>query len=220
MKVVVVYAHPNPNSFNHAVLESFTKGLEQGGNTFEVIDLYATKFNPVLRLDDLTQFASGQVPQDVLDQQAKLAQADGLAFIFPIWWLSCPAVFKGWIDRVLTEGFAYRFAEMKRMEGLLKAKKVLLINTTGGPEQKYNASGEADMIKTYFHEIFKGTCSNATVEHVFLYGLDLVGEEARKQIAKPSESDWANPTQKSNKNKRVLSRLSQFSDLALRHQPT
>jgi putative NADPH-quinone reductase len=28
MKVLVVYAHPNPKSFNHAVLEKFVEGLQ------------------------------------------------------------------------------------------------------------------------------------------------------------------------------------------------
>jgi len=180
MKVLVVYAHPNPNSFNHAILESFTKGLENGGNTFEVIDLYATKFNPSLGLIDFAQFTGKRMPKDVLEHQAKGALADGLAFIFPIWWLFCPAIFKGWMERVFSRGFAYEFTE-KGMVGLLKQKKALLINTTGGPQQKYKALGREDNIKKMFHDILKVDCGIANVEHVFLYSLDLEGEETRKK---------------------------------------
>ena len=179
MKVLAVYAHPNPNSFNHAILESFTKGLGDGGNTFEVADLYASKLNPCLCLEDFAQFTGEQMPQDVLDQQAKVARADGLAFIFPIWWLSCPAILEGWIQRVFYRGFAYRFTE-KGMEGLLKHKKALLISTTGGPEPKYQASGTGDMIKKLFHEILHD-CGIENVEHVFFYALDLVDDETRKK---------------------------------------
>lgn len=68
MKVLVVYAHPNPQSFNHAVLESFTKGLKDGEHTFEVVDLHAIKFDPCTKLEDLAQFTGGQMPEDVLDQ--------------------------------------------------------------------------------------------------------------------------------------------------------
>jgi len=55
MKVLVVYAHPNPQSFNHAVLEAFTRGLRDGGHTFEVDDLYAIKFDPCLKLGELVE---------------------------------------------------------------------------------------------------------------------------------------------------------------------
>src|SRR3990170_453478 len=109
MKVLVVYAHPNSNSFNHAVLESFTKGLKDGGHIFEVTDLYAIKFNPSLALKDFAQFTGEQMPEDVLDQQSKVARADALAFVFPIWYIFYPAIVKGWIDRVLSHGFAYKY---------------------------------------------------------------------------------------------------------------
>ena len=46
MKILTVYAHPNPKSFCHAVLQQFTKGLEDAGHTNEVIDLYAIDFDP------------------------------------------------------------------------------------------------------------------------------------------------------------------------------
>ena len=47
MKILIVYAHPNPKSFCSAVLEQFTKGLADAGHTFEVVDLYAIRFDPV-----------------------------------------------------------------------------------------------------------------------------------------------------------------------------
>ena len=33
MKVLTVYAHPNPKSFCHAILQQFAKGLEDAGHT-------------------------------------------------------------------------------------------------------------------------------------------------------------------------------------------
>ena len=49
MRVLTVYAHPNPTSFCHAVLDRFTQGLTDAGHTCEVVDLYAIKFDPVFR---------------------------------------------------------------------------------------------------------------------------------------------------------------------------
>ena len=60
MKVLVVYAHPNPQSFNHAIVESFTEGLTEAGHTYEVVDLYAINFNPCLSGDDLAKLMAGK----------------------------------------------------------------------------------------------------------------------------------------------------------------
>ncbi|MCW4040334.1 MAG: NAD(P)H-dependent oxidoreductase, partial [Candidatus Bathyarchaeota archaeon] len=78
MKVLVVYAHPNLKSFNHAVLEDFTRGLEVGGHTHEIVDLYAIDFDPRVKLEELAQFNGGHVAQDALDHQQKVASADAL----------------------------------------------------------------------------------------------------------------------------------------------
>ena len=72
MKVLIVYTHPNSKSFNQAILEEFTKGLTGGGHTFEVIDLYDIKFNPVIQLEDYAQFMGGEMPAEVLIQQKKI----------------------------------------------------------------------------------------------------------------------------------------------------
>lgn len=52
MKVLTIYAHPNPKSFCHAIMEQFTRGLRYDGHSSEVVDLYAIKFDPVLKMKD------------------------------------------------------------------------------------------------------------------------------------------------------------------------
>lgn len=181
MKVLVVYAHPNPNSFNHAILGSFTKGLKNGGHSYEIIDLYAIDFDPCLRLEDYAQFTGGEMPKDVLVQQAKVAQADALAFIYPIWTLGQPAILKGWIDRVFSAGFAYGDDENTGdVKGLLTHKKVLLINTMGGSEELYKSAGVEKAIKIIDETNFRIVYGIQHVEHVFLHSV-LTDAEARKR---------------------------------------
>lgn len=67
MKVLTIYAHPNPHSFCHGVLERFTSGLRDAGHTSEVVDLYAIKFDPVFRTRDTASYISGDIPADVLE---------------------------------------------------------------------------------------------------------------------------------------------------------
>ncbi len=66
MKVLTVYAHYDPHSFCHAVLDRFTAGLTDAGHASEVVDLYAIKFDPVFRAGDVASYTSGDMPEDIL----------------------------------------------------------------------------------------------------------------------------------------------------------
>ena len=67
MKVLTVYAHPNPKSFCHAILEQFTAGLRDAGHSVEVVDLYAIKFDPVFRNRDMATYLHENMPPDILE---------------------------------------------------------------------------------------------------------------------------------------------------------
>ncbi len=81
MRVLTVYAHPNPQSFCHAVLERFTAGLKDAGHTSEVVDLYAIHFDPVFRMRDFAGYVHESIPIDILERmelkQRILNQAGG-----------------------------------------------------------------------------------------------------------------------------------------------
>ena len=68
MNILTVYAHPNPKSFCHAILQQFTKGLEDAGHTSEVVDLYAINFDPVFRMMDFASYVHESIPIDLLEQ--------------------------------------------------------------------------------------------------------------------------------------------------------
>ena len=67
MRVLTVYAHHDPHSFCHGVLDRFTAGLTDAGHTSEVVDLYAIKFDPVFRARDVASYTSGDIPTDILE---------------------------------------------------------------------------------------------------------------------------------------------------------
>lgn len=66
MHVLTIYAHPNPKSFCHAILDQFTAGLLEGGHTSEVADLYAIGFDPVHRQRDMPSWLTESIPDDLL----------------------------------------------------------------------------------------------------------------------------------------------------------
>jgi NAD(P)H dehydrogenase (quinone) len=68
MKILTVYAHPNPKSFCRAILQQFTKGLEEAGHVSEVVDLYAIRFDPVFRMQDFASYVHESMPPEILEQ--------------------------------------------------------------------------------------------------------------------------------------------------------
>jgi NAD(P)H dehydrogenase (quinone) len=222
MRVLTVYAHPNPNSFCHAVLEQFTAGLKNAGHTSEVIDLYAIKFDPVFSMRDFVQFiddrytpkdvldgmnlkqvvldSSGSplrrfilscwlrnkdlsavvrlirkgMPRDALAQQEKVAQAEGLAFIAPVFWLGFPAILKGWIERVFGYGFAYYLTpegwrgELGGRAPLLHHEKALVIDTTFFSEGDYKQAGLKEAMTTVIDDFGLRYPGVKEVEHVYI----------------------------------------------------
>jgi NAD(P)H dehydrogenase (quinone) len=63
---LTVYANSNPKSFCHAILDQFTRGLEKAGRTNEVVDLYAMKFDPVLKARDFPNWIDENMPLETL----------------------------------------------------------------------------------------------------------------------------------------------------------
>jgi NAD(P)H dehydrogenase (quinone) len=123
VKVHIVYAHPSGESFTHAILEAFTRGLAEAGHEFTVSDLYAMDFQPLLSLDEYRRESSYRadlpVPADVAAEHVKLNAADVWVFIYPVWWTDVPAILKGWFDRVWTVGHAYHPTTFKQADQAL-----------------------------------------------------------------------------------------------------
>jgi NAD(P)H dehydrogenase (quinone) len=131
VNVLVVYAHPNPKSFNHAILEVVDETLRAQGHETCIKDLYGEGFNPLLDGPGLFAANTGQLAPDIRGEQEQIQWAEGLVFIYPLWWFDRPAILKGWFDRVFTNGFAFRYGT-EGYQGLLKHEKAMVIVTTGG----------------------------------------------------------------------------------------
>ena len=156
MKILIVYAHEEPLSFNGAMLRLAVATFEEQGHEVVVSDLYAMKFKAVADGEDFLErrdkhflkrqaeekaaLALGTLAHDIVLEQEKLLAADLVIFQFPLWWFSMPAILKGWVDRVMTMGFAYG-GGMWYDQGGLKGRKAMLALTTGGPGTGYSASG-------------------------------------------------------------------------------
>lgn len=142
MNHLIVYAHPNAGSFCHAIRQRVVETSHQLGAATEVRDLYALSFNPVHRGTDTMDLLRSPHPDDAVQvEQEWLRWADVITFIYPNWWNGMPAILKGYIDRVLTWGFAYDYDE-HGLVGLLRGKQALVFNTTGGGRELMEEIGQ------------------------------------------------------------------------------
>ncbi|MEW5763937.1 MAG: NAD(P)H-dependent oxidoreductase [Acidobacteriota bacterium] len=181
MNVLIVYAHPNPLSFNHAVKEEIRRGLEQAGHAVRVKDLYGE--NPKVTLDalDFGSITGGRVPEDILREQEVVLWAEGLVFVYPIWWFSPPAILKGWIDRVFLNGFAFEIGP-DGARGLLKHRKALVVTTTGAPEASYEAGKAKEVILRPMTDGTLRFCGIPDVAAKVFFGVPSATENQRKAM--------------------------------------
>ncbi|WP_165045585.1 NAD(P)H-dependent oxidoreductase [Dysgonomonas sp. ZJ709] len=139
MKHLIIYAHPNEASLNNSLKTKVVKAL-QADHEVIVRDLYQMNFNPILSLEDIAGQRRGEVAPDVKREQEYILWADHITFIYPIWWTGMPAIMKGYIDRVFSYGFAYRY-DQGIQKGLLGNKPTIIINTHGKSNAEYEAIG-------------------------------------------------------------------------------
>lgn len=170
MKILIIYAHPEPQSMNGALLSIAMETLTAVGHEVKISDLYAMQFNPV---SDRSNFTTVNDPLFFKQQQEEVyaSQTEGFAnFIeqeqqkvewcdlmiwqFPLWWFSVPAILKGWVDRVFAMGRFYKNGHIYE-NGIFQGKKALLSLTTGGPEANYISEryGDLDVI---LHSLQRG----------------------------------------------------------------
>jgi NAD(P)H dehydrogenase (quinone) len=184
MKHLVIYSHPNPKSFCHAVLDTVKETLEGGKNELIVRDLYGIGFDPVLKASDFVARQAGQTPADIKVEQDYVVWSDVMIMIYPIWWAALPAMIKGYIDRVISYGFAYKRDAGGNVIQLLTGKKVIIFNTQGAPEERYRKSGMFDaMKKTSDFAIFE-FCGMEVLTHQFFGAVTTVDDATRKLYLK------------------------------------
>lgn len=140
MRHLIIYAHPNENSLNHHLLSTVVETLQAHDQEVIVRNLYKISFDPVFSLTDMQGQRMGKVSEDVKIEQEYISWAEQITFIYPIWWTGLPAMMKGYIDRVFSYGFAYRY-DQGIQKGLLKDKKTVIINTHGKSHEEYEKTG-------------------------------------------------------------------------------
>lgn len=183
MKHLVIYAHPNSNSLNSHLKDAIVTQLLQQNHEVVIRDLYQLNFNPVLSLDDIAGQRKGAVADDVQREQDYITWADCITFIHPIWWTGLPAMMKGYIDRVFSYGFAYRY-DQGVQRGLLTGKQAVIINSHGKSNAEYSAIGMDHAFSLTFDKGIYLYCGFDIKKHLYFDKADRPAPEAVEAFTK------------------------------------
>lgn len=156
MKVLIVLAHPEPNSLNAHLAWCARDTLSSHVHRIQISDLYASRFDPReaawqfaarcnpqrfdVQVEQQFAWEHNALPSDVHAETKKVISADLLILHFPLWWFGLPAILKGWIDRVFVYGGLYSGARTHD-RGPCRGKRILMCVTTGSSEMACSHNG-------------------------------------------------------------------------------
>ncbi len=198
MKVFIVHAHPENQSFNAGLTRHAKAVLEQTGNEVIISDLYAMNFNPVSdrrnftsekdsdyfkqQIEDYYASENDGFSEDIKAEMEKLFWCDLLIFQFPLWWFGLPAILKGWVDKVFAAGKIYGGGKWYD-NGVFKGKKAMLSLTTGGKLPMYTEVGLHGDIHTILYPINHGILRYVGFDVLppfVVFGATKINDERRK----------------------------------------
>ena len=183
MNVLVVYAHPNPESFNSSIQQLVCSELTNRGHQVELLDLYQDCFDPCMSREERLIYMSKDNTATVESYVLQLQQADALILIYPTWWMGPPAILKGWFDRVWLPSVVADFGPDGVTGKLTNINKIMVITTQGSSWLRMNLV--ANPPKLMMKACLKVCTGYSQFDWLALYSMDKIDKAARiKFLAK------------------------------------
>ncbi len=133
MRVLVLYAHPNPESFAAALHSTVVEALTAAGHEVDDCDLYAEGFDPVLSRAERVGYHDLSTNTDpVAGYVARVQAAEALVLCCPVWNFGYPAILKGFFDRVFLPGISFKLVDGKVRPNLWNIRRLVAVTTYGG----------------------------------------------------------------------------------------
>ncbi len=132
-KIAIIVGHVRNGTFCEALGEAYRRGAEAAGHDAKLFHTARMAFDPILR----EGFAKVQpLEPDLQAAHDAMLAADHLVLIFPLWLGTLPAIFKGFLERVLQPDIVGPAQEGKWVK-VLKGKSARIIMTMGMPALIY-----------------------------------------------------------------------------------
>jgi NAD(P)H dehydrogenase (quinone) len=137
LRVLVLYAHPNPESYVASLHRSVVETLAGAGHQVDDCDLYAEDFEPVLSCEERLGYHA--IPGNrapVARHVERVLAAEALVLVYPVWNFGFPAILKGYFDRVFLPGVSFRLDNGKAVPALHNVKRLVAVTTYGAPRHR------------------------------------------------------------------------------------
>ncbi len=143
MRVLVLHAHPDPDSFNAALFREVVAALREGGHEVDACDLYEEGFEPVLsRAERRGYHAIPANRAPVEDHVRRIERAEALVLVHPVWNFGTPAILKGYFDRVFLPGVSFRLVDGRVRPNLQHIRKLAIVTTYGATRLRAWLAGD------------------------------------------------------------------------------
>jgi putative NADPH-quinone reductase len=176
MQILIVLAHPYDGSFTAKIAKAYREGALSAGHKVDLLDLYKTDLQlGFLKPESKKEYEANQPIRQKL--QEKMAGANEIVFVHPLWWGGPPAILKNFLDQTLTPGFAYKHASDKKLvpkrinvvpQQLLRGRRVRLFITCDG-QWWTNALRLMPHFGTWYFYVIKFTGLKMSSFHLFDY---------------------------------------------------
>ncbi len=200
MNVFIVYAHPEPKSFNGLLRDTAIETLEAAGHEVVVSDLYAQRFLAAAGPEDVLEQSNNErfdlgaeqmaaaptraFAPEIQQEMERVFAADLLILQFPMWWFSVPGILKSWIDRVFAFGVAYDFGRTWD-KGVFAGKRAMLSFTTGAPPGVFEPDGRSGDLERVLWPLHGGVlalCGFSVLPPFVAWAVPWVGDDGRAKI--------------------------------------
>ncbi len=126
-RTLVLDGHPDPHSLTAALTKAYVAGA---GDHTVLLSLRDLAIDPSLHRG----YQPGQtVEPDLVRARELIEWSEHITVLTPVWWGSVPAVLKGFFDRTLVIGWAFRYRDNGHPEGLLLGRTGRVIVTSDSP---------------------------------------------------------------------------------------
>mgnify|MGYP002513612029 FL=1 len=164
--------------------------MKRGEHEHHTIHLEKDGFDPVMHDSDLAAFVhAGRFGTHGLEgadpialrYMKKMRWAEHVVMIFPIWWMTMPAMVKGFVDKVIFPGIVYKMDGGKLVSLLSSLKQVTVITTMNTP---------ADVYKEMFDNSIEGSLIKGTFNQIGIHDIRWISLNMVKQVGDEKRWVW------------------------------
>jgi NAD(P)H dehydrogenase (quinone) len=185
MRVLVVYAHPEEQSFVGGLHVRVCERLQARGHEIDDLDLYAEHFDPAMSRYTYDHYLDTTANRtEVVAYVERLLSAEALVLVFPVWHDGLPAILKGFIDRVFLPGVIFKIDENHVFRpSLYNIQRLTAVATYGASRNRTSHVG--DLPRRFFLRNLGALIpAEAQVQYIADYGLDGASPTQRARFLK------------------------------------